>query len=439
MEEMTMIRPTDEGYDEARLGFQRAQSHRPELIVDAASAHDVQEAVRYAAERGMGIAAQATGHGMPIGAEGGVLIVTRRMDGVRIDPDTATARIEAGIRWEAVIDAAAEHGLAPLSGSAPHVGAVSYTLGGGIGLMARRYGFAADHVLSIEVVTASGEARTVRPGDDLFWALSGGRGAFGVVTAVEIGLFPVAELFGGALYYGAEHVPEILETYLAWTRDLPAELTSSIALIPFLDAQAIPEPLRGRHVAHVRVAFLGSAEAGEKLAAPLRTWPRLMDTLRVLPYSESGTIHNDPPFPMAYHASHAVLSDLTPAASHEILGLIGPGSPDPSIMEIRHLGGALSVPADNPVGHRDATYFFSMLSQLDSTPIEAVRPLHARFLEVLAPTMVGHHFNFLYGENATEANVRRCFSPADHDRLRALKTTYDPADLFRHTQPIRPA
>jgi hypothetical protein len=249
----------------------------------------------------------------------------------------------------------------------------------------------------------------------------------------------VAELFGGALFYDAEHVPEILETYLAWTRDLPEELTSSIALIPFPDAPAVPEPLRGRHVAHVRVAFLGSADEGEKLAAPLRTVPRLMDTLRVLPYTESGTIHNEPPFPMAYHASHAVLSDLTPAAIHEILDLVGPGSPDPSVMEIRHLGGGLSIPADNPVGHRDAAYFFSMLSRLDPTPVEDVRPLHARFLDVLAPTTVGFHLNFLYGENATEENVRRSFSPADHDRLRALKATYDPADLFRHTHPIRPA
>ncbi|MEV0349542.1 FAD-binding oxidoreductase [Nonomuraea sp. NPDC050680] len=232
-----VFRPGDEGYDDERAGFQALARHRPDVIVGATDAADVRAAVVMAAANGLPVAVQATGHGMPMAADGGLLISTRRMTGVRVDAETATARIEAGVRWARVIEEAARHGLAPLSGSAPSVGAVSYTLGGGLGLMARRYGYAVDQVRAVEVVTADGVLREVTAATepDLFWALLGGRGNFGVVTALEIGLVPVTSLYGGGLFF--DLATDVVKRWAEWTLDLPEEMTSSIAVIPFPDAR----------------------------------------------------------------------------------------------------------------------------------------------------------------------------------------------------------
>ena len=196
-DELNIIRPGDGDYDAERAGFQRAIEHRPALIVPATGADDVRAAVELATGEGRPVAVKATGHGVTVGADDtAVLITTDRMTGVRIDAERRVAYVEAGVRWGQVIEQAAANGLAPLSGSSPEVGAVAYTLGGGLGLMSRRYGYAADHVRSVDVVTADGLARHVTPdgrdGDaDLFWALRGGRDNFGVVTAVEVDLVPV--------------------------------------------------------------------------------------------------------------------------------------------------------------------------------------------------------------------------------------------------------
>src|SRR5919108_3304565 len=216
-DELNIVRPSDEGYDSERAGFQRAVEHRPALIVRATRPEDVRAAVELAAGERRPVGVKATGHGVTTAAgDEAVLIATDRMSGVRIDPARRTAYVEAGVRWGQVIEQAAADGLAPLSGSSPDVGAIAYTLGGGLGLMSRRYGYAADHVRSIDVVTADGRPRHVTPdgaGADLFWALRGGRDNFGVVTGLEVDLVPVTRLYGGGLYFAAEHVGEVVEGY----------------------------------------------------------------------------------------------------------------------------------------------------------------------------------------------------------------------------------
>ncbi|SNT19970.1 FAD/FMN-containing dehydrogenase [Actinomadura meyerae] len=430
--------PGDEGYDGERTGFQTAGPHRPAVIVAAADADDVRAAVRYAAEQGLPVAVQNTGHGLPLGADGGLLISTRRMTGLRVDAGARTARIEAGVRWAQVVEEAAKHGLAPLSGSSPGVGAVSYTLGGGIGLMSRMYGFAADHVRSIDVVTADGRARHVTPGDDLFWALLGGRANFGVVTALEIGLLPVTRLYGGGLYFDTGHVPDVLEAWRTWTATVPDEMTSSVALMPVPDVPVFPEPLRGRHVAHVRIAYLGGD--GDRLIAPLRAIaPRLIDTVDDMPYTESGTIHNEPPIPVAYRATNAALDDLDAGTVRGLLDLVGPGAPDRAILEIRHLGGAMARPPSvpNAVGNRGARYLTGVLSKLE--PGTDVEPLHARVGDALAGRTSGTILNFLFGQSATSDQVRLAYAPETYRRLAELKATYDPSNLFSLNHNIPPA
>ncbi|MEO3875464.1 FAD-binding oxidoreductase [Nonomuraea sp. B12E4] len=428
-----LLDKTHPDYDGERAGFQLLDPYEPDLIVPAGTPHDVRLAVARAADAGLPVAVQATGHGLPRTTPGGLLITTGRMNGVTVDPATATARIEAGTRWEQVIEAAARHRLAPLSGSSPAVGAVSYTLGGGIGLLARRHGYAADQVRAIDVVTADARSRHVTPESDpdLYWALAGGRGSFGVVTALEIGLVPVERLFGGGLYFDTGLVADALRTWADWTAALPEEMTSSIAIIPFPDRPQVPAPFRGRRVAHIRIAYAGEPEEGATLVRPLRAiGPRLVDTVAEMPYTASDTIHNDPTHPAGYFATHSLLRELPPASLDVLLGA------DDSVVELRHLGGALSKPQSHPnsVGNRDALYFAGLLTPglAPGTDTRPLRLAHDQVRRALTPWATGGRvLNFLYGENATPEEVRRAYEPADLERLITLKAQWDPTHLFR--------
>jgi FAD/FMN-containing dehydrogenase len=438
-----VLRPGDDGYDRERLGFQRALEHRPAVIVAAAGAEDVRLAVELAAARGLPLAVQATGHGLANPCDGGVLVSTRAMTAVRVDPQARTARFEAGATSEQLVQAAAPHGLAPPSGSAPHVGAAAYTLGGGMGLLARRYGYAADHVHAVEVVTADGRARHVTAASepDLFWALRGGRDNFGVATAVEIGLLPVARLYGGGLYFAAEHAAAALQTWLGWTATVPEELTSSVGLVPYPDVPALPEPLRGRWVAHLRVAYLGGPAEGERLVAPLRAvGPRLIDRLGEMPYTESGSIHNDPTFPDSFFGTNVLLDRLDESLPRTVLELVGPDAPVPCVVELRHLGGALARPPAVPsaVGHRDAQAAARVLTPLGGADLDTTRRVHDRFYQALRPWTVGRTLNFIYGHEATVEQVREAYDPDAYRRLQELKAVHDPGNLFRCNHNIPP-
>lgn len=343
-----VLLPGDDGYDAERVGFQTAVQHQPAVVVGATGAADVGAAVGFASAHGLPVAVQGTGHALlSVAATGGVLITTRRMTAVRVDADASTAWLEAGVRWDQVIDEAAPYGLAPLSGSAPTIGAISFTLGGGLGLLSRRYGYTADHVRGIDVVTADARLRHVTAGSDpdLFWALRGGRDNFGVVTGLEVDLVPVARLYGGRLFFAADLAADVLDTYRHWTTTVPDELSSSVALLPFPDIPAIPEPSRGRYVAHIRIAFTGDAAAGEQLIAPLRAiGPRLIDNLGDMPYTASGFIYNEPTEPHAFAADNAMLVEFDASAVQTLLDLAGPDAPVPCIVQLRHLGGALARP-----------------------------------------------------------------------------------------------
>ncbi|MEI5103352.1 FAD-binding protein [Streptomyces sp. PmtG] len=422
-------------------GFQTGFVQRPDLVCAASGADDVVAAVRYAAAAGLPVGVQATGHGLPDAAAGGVLISTRRMDTVEVDARARTARIGAGVRWGQVVAAAAAHGLAPLNGSAPGVGAVSYTLGGGLGILAREFGYTADHVRAVDVVTADGEARRVSADSDpeLFWGLLGGGAHLGAVTALEVGLVPVTRLYGGALAFDGRAVDPaaVLDAYASWTATVPDALTSSVAALVYPDAPQLPPHLRGRYLITVRVASTGSAAEGERLVAPLRAiGPAVSDSLRELPYTESHTIHSDPDFPHAYYGENRMLSGLDTGAVARILALTGPEADHMHVVQLNHLGGALTRPVggtDNAVPHRGAGWLLRLLSPLEGTDRASLRAFYGDAFAAVAGQTVGRSLNFTFAsgdrpEGLYDADTRK--------RLAGLKATYDPANLFRRSYAV---
>ncbi|MGD3110253.1 FAD-binding oxidoreductase [Streptomyces sp. YGL11-2] len=439
--------PGNEGFDDGCAGFQTAYRHRPSLLVRAAGPADVTAAVAHAADRGLPVAVQATGHGLSVPVEGGVLISTAALTGVTVDASARTARIAAGTRFAEVIEAAARYGLAPLNGSAPGVGAVGYTLGGGLGLLARQFGYAADHVKAVDIVTADARLRRVSADSDpgLFWALRGAGANFGAVTGMEIGLVRVSRIYGGELTFDVARAPRLLEAYLRWTETLPEELTSSVSLIGYPDLPALPARLRGRYVAHVRIAFTGDARTGETLSAPLRAaGPLLSDTLGEMPYTECGAIYNDPSQPHAYAGDNVLLREFGSDQAAVVTELARPGAAVPCVVDVRHLGGALGRAPEvpNAVGHREARYLLRVLSPVQDTDPGEVRSAQRKVLDSFAPYSAGGRCqNLVYGGHhagAVDDLAGDFWEPADQRRLTELKTRLDPANLFRCNRNIPP-
>jgi FAD/FMN-containing dehydrogenase len=430
-----LLVPGHRGWDSELAGFNTAAVHRPELIVAAEHPDHVATTVRYAADHGLPVGVQATGHGISVPADGGILITTGRLRGISIDPEARTSRVEAGVRWNQVIAAAAPYGLAPLNGSSPYVGVVGYTLGGGLGPMARQFGYAADHVRWIDVVTADGVPRRASANEepDLFWAMRGGKGNFGVVTAMEFELMPVRTFYGGGLFFATESVEAVLYTWRRWTSELPDSMTTSLALLRLPDLPMVSAPLRGRVSAHVRITFLGIPDEGERLLAPLRGLGPVLDTVAELPYSEIGEVHQDPVDPMPVQERSILLDTFDEQAAKTLLEVAGPGSDCPAhVVEVRHIGGAVARLPEVPGATRNRDTAFTLAT------IAPPGGASASVLAALEPWGNGRaYINFLNGPGA-EKETARAYEPAVYRRLAELKRRYDPANLFRFNQNIPP-
>ena len=271
--------PDDEGWDEARRAWNLAVDQRPAAVALPITDADVVEIVNFAREEGLRVAPQGTGHGASAlaGLDDTILLSTKRMRGVRIDPNARRARVRAGAIWQDVTAPASAYGLAPLAGSAHDVGVVGYTLGGGLSWLAREHGFACDSVTAIELVTADGAlVRTDERNDpELFRALRGGGGNFGVVTSMEFKLYPVSELTGGALLWPQERAEEIFNAWREWTTTVPNHVTSLCRLLNVPPLPDVPEPLRGRSFVVVEAAILGddcAARPAARARSRSSTW-----------------------------------------------------------------------------------------------------------------------------------------------------------------------
>ena len=436
--------PGDPGWDEEIAAFNAAVVHHPVIVIGAVCAQDVAAAVRWATERELPVAVQGTGHGATSPADGFVMISTKRMQGVSIDPQHRTARVEAGVRWGAVIEAATPYGLAPLNGSSSHVGVVGYTLGGGVGVLARKYGFAADHVVSIDLVTADGELRHVdaQSEPELFWALRGGKGNFGIVVAIEFELVPVSRMYGGGIFFPGSAAREVLHAWRQWAPTMPEDVTTSLALMRLPDLPDVPEPLRNTLSVHLRFAYLGSEVDGAALIAPMRAVaPAIMDMVGEMPYTAVDTVHMDPTDPMPVWESGALLRELPEAAVETLLAQAGPEVDVPLIMvEIRLLGGALSRQPQHPnaVAGREGGFLLFVLGPCVPGLEDVVPFVGQGVIESLSPYTTGTKLLNHLGSTTAPHEVATAWTRDTYRRLAALKAAYDPRNVFRYGHAITP-
>ncbi|MBA3617005.1 MAG: FAD-binding oxidoreductase [Actinomycetota bacterium] len=441
--------PGEEGYEDASRAWNLAAHQQPALVVVAGGAADVMAAVRFAREGGLGVGVMATGHGVGAACDGGVLINTSNMRGVRVDPVDRTARVEAGALWLDLIHESQVHGLAGLLGSTSHVGIVGYTMGGGFGWLGRKYGFNAASVREADVVTADGELVRVSAGEhpDLFWGLGGGGGNFGIVTSLKFDLYPIGMLYGGNLIYPVEKASEVLDAYVGWSADLPDEMTSGVAFLNVPPLPALPEPLRGKSVIAVRGCYCGeSPQTGEELLRPLREelGEPIMDTFGMMPYAAMDSISMDPVDPMGARQHSEMLSELSPEAIETLVEVAGAGSGSPLILlELRQLGGALARNAEHlsTMGKGDSKFIMNGIGPAFTPEMaEGVMAYLARVADATRPFQTGDTYvNFMELEGASAERVKAAYAPEDFERLVALKDRYDPQNVFRFNRNIAPS
>jgi len=427
--------PGDDGYAEEVSPFNLARQHTPDVVVAATSADDVAAAVRWAGEQGLPVGVQATGHGAVVPIDSGVLISTRGLDEVTIDPERRTARVGAGVKWRRLLDAAAEHGLAGLCGSTSDVGVVGYTLGGGLPVLGRRYGFSSDHVRSFDVVTGDGQAHHVETGDgsELDWALRGGKGNVGVVTSMEVDLLDIQDLYGGAIFWPGALAPTLLTVFAEWVETLPDDFSASIGLLRLPPLPEVPELLRGQFTVHLRVAYLGDDAEGERLLAPMReVAPPMIDMVGRMPYAELDRIHMDPEHPVPFEEGGVLLRELVPDTIEAILDQAGPETQCPLLLvELRLLGGALSRGRTDAVSGRDAAYSLFAVGALMPPIGEAVPSAIRQVVGAMAPWSTGGTMVNFHGVPGDDADRARAWSAPTYQRLQRAKASYDPANLLR--------
>ena len=435
--------PGEHGYDHARQAWNLFADQQPAAVVFAESAADVARAVKFAAAQGMRIAPQGTGHGSPSlePLDDAILLKTARMRRVEIDPAIRTARAEAGAQWQDVTVPAGEHGLAALAGTSPDVGVTGYTLGGGLGWLARRYGLAANSVTAAEIVTPDGHLVRADTGHepDLFWAVRGGGGSVGVVTALEMTLYPVRQLYAGALFFPIQRSAQVLHAWQAWTGAVPDEVTSLGRILRLPSLPEVPEPLRGRAFALVEAAYLGDADTGTALIQPLRQLGPELDTFATIPAAALAQLHMDPAQPVPFQGDGALLADVPAAAIDALVALTGPDA-DTSLasIEIRHLGGALARSArDAGAQSRIDAKYVMFTGGFTPTP-EAGDTVRVQAQAVKDALAAWHAPYDYYNFAETPADADAVLAPASYRRLQKIKATYDPGQAIISAHPVWP-
>jgi len=437
-----LVRPGDERWDSARAAWNLAIDQRPALVAQPGDADEVAAVVNFARENGLRVAVQAEGHGA--GALAGVgedtlLLKTGRMTGVEIDAENRRARVSAAAKWRDVSAVASPRGLAPLSGLSAEVGVVGYTLGGGLGWLSRKHGLACNSVLAAEVITADGTlVRADRDNEpDLFWALRGGGGSFGAVTALEFELYPAGELYAGMFAWPWQRTADVLHAWREWVSDVPDALSTVARILQVPPLPDIPEPVRGRQLVVIGGAYLGAEGLAGELLRPLRDLRPELDTFGAVAPGALGRLHMEPEDPMPYAVGGQMLDELPAAAIDAITEAAGPGSGSPLIsFELRQLGGALTEPPPDAgaLAALDQAFLTHGVGTImDPSAATAINTQLDVLADALKPWDSGVGLaNFV----DVPTDARTFYPPETFDRLQEVKRRYDPDDLFRANHPI---
>ena len=434
----TLLASQDRGYKEACQTWDLTVEQHPSFVAIIANATDAIAAVNFARTQGLRITIQSTGHGIISPSDGGLLVNTSRMKGIKIDPQMRTARVEAGVLWNDVIEEAQTYQLATLSGFASNVGVIGYTLGGGIGWLVRKYGVACDSLRSINLVTADGRMLQVdeTSNSELFWGLKGSGSNFGIVTSIEFDLYPVVNVYGGQLFYPVEMAKEVLSLYSSWVETIPDELTSAIALMRLPPEPPIPEKLRGKLLVVLSVCYLGSENKCVELLHPFFLLsPPLANQLRPMQFGDVGKIHHDPSEPQRIYGYSGLLKLLSDDAIDKLVELAGARSDSPlQMVELRHLKGAMEQVSEqeSALVDRDAPFLLQVQSSLTtSEQTMKVKQYTNFFAETMRPYETGGVFpNFRHNYSLNDPRERAVSSQDSHYRLLNLKRKYDSQNLF---------
>ncbi len=433
-----LLCPDDDGYDRARRIWNGMVDRHPAMIVQCAGVADVISAVNFARSTSLLLAVRGGGHNVAGTAvcDGGVMIDLSRMKSVRVDPVRRTARAEPGLTWSEFDRETQAFGLATTGGQISTTGIAGLTLGGGWGHLARKHGLACDNLLSVDLVTANGQFLTASATEheDLFWGVRGGGGNFGVVTSFEYQLHRVGPVLGGIVAYPFEKAKEVLKLYREFTSAAPDELASGLVLVTLPD---------GTPVALIVVCYNGPVEEGERVLKPLRAFgPPLADQIGPIPYIAAQKLIDAfyPPGLQNYWKS-SFLKEISDEAIDTMVTYCA-NRPSPMCHGLieHQLGGAVSRVAREATAfnHRDVQYSFMSLG-VCTDPAESEKCIQwaRKFWEAMQPfSSGGVYVNYLGQEGAER--VRAAYGAQKYERLVALKNKYDPTNLFRLNQNIKP-
>jgi FAD/FMN-containing dehydrogenase len=440
----TLVYPGDTGWDRARAGWVVNVDQQPAAVAVVRSIEDVSAVVMSAARAGLKLIAQSTGHGaMPVGSlDGAVLVRTTGLDSVQVDAAGYTVWAGSGVEWGSLIAAAAEHGLVAQAGSAPDVGVAGFLLSGGISWLSRSKGLAVNDVMALEIVGADGRARVVDKDKepDLFWALRGGGGSFGVVTGIKLQLHSQPIVAAGTLFYPMPRAGEVLHAWRRWIRTVPDQTMSCGRLLQFPPLPDLPPPLSGQAFVVIEVAHQGPLAELNAAVAPLRELGPTLDTIDEIPTAGLFALHMDPPGPTRCRGNGILLNDVPPSAIDALVSQAGHGSGSPLLsVELRHLGGAVATrpPDAGAVGHFEAQFLMFAVGVTPDTAAEAKVDEFVRKVEqALAPWSSDIHYaNF---DERVAGGRDRFHDRNTFDRLQAVKAGVDPAGLFTCGHPLSP-
>ena len=430
-------------FDEARRAWNLAIDQRPAAVVSPEHAQDVAATVLFARELGLQVAAQGTGHNAgPLGSlEDTILLRTERMRRVNVDPVARTARVEAGALSLQVAEAAAQHGLAVLVGSSPDVGVVGYTVGGGLSFLGRKYGLSANAVRAIDLVTADGRlVRADRENEpELFWALRGGGGSLGLVTALELQLLPIKHAYAGVLWYPIERGSEVLHTWRELTQNevLPDELMTVGRFLRLPPIPDVPAEIRGKSFVIVEAYHVDEPAIADELLATLRALGPVKDTIATVPMPALSHLHMAPEQP-APGVSDGLMVDRLPAeALGAFVEVAGAGAKFPlASVELRQLGGELGRPRPEHGALSSIEGQYLMVAGGPPNPEAPVRAHVEAVKEALAPWAARQmYLNFA----ETQREAATFWTEGAYHRLRRIKAAVDPDNIIRSNHPVPPA